>query len=150
MKKGIEFADETWNPVWGCENKCPYCFARSIAKRFGKVIAFKEGRYRIMDNCLDTSYILDVDDLFDRLNNFKPTFLQSHAQKKFKKKSTHILVNSMSDIMYWKPIWFECVMEQIKKYPDKKFIFFTKDRFISHVDLYNAMYHFRGNIIFIL
>lgn len=26
----------TWNPVTGCEKGCPYCYARRIARRFGK------------------------------------------------------------------------------------------------------------------
>ena len=31
----IDWCDHTWNPVWGCLNNCPYCYARKLAKRFG-------------------------------------------------------------------------------------------------------------------
>lgn len=35
-KTKIDWCDATWNPVWGCLNHCPYCYARKIAERFGK------------------------------------------------------------------------------------------------------------------
>jgi protein gp37 len=31
----IDWATHTWNPVIGCLNSCPYCYARSTAKRWG-------------------------------------------------------------------------------------------------------------------
>ena len=31
----IDWADYTWNPVWGCRNNCPYCYARATANRWG-------------------------------------------------------------------------------------------------------------------
>lgn len=34
-KTKIDWADYTWNPVWGCEHNCPYCYARALAHRFG-------------------------------------------------------------------------------------------------------------------
>jgi len=33
-KTKIDWCDMTWNPVTGCLNSCPYCYARKIAKRF--------------------------------------------------------------------------------------------------------------------
>lgn len=33
-KTKIEWTDYTWNPIVGCLNNCPYCYARKIAKRF--------------------------------------------------------------------------------------------------------------------
>ena len=35
-KTRIEWCDFTWNPVWGCRNDCPYCYARKLAHRFGE------------------------------------------------------------------------------------------------------------------
>lgn len=32
----IDWADYVWNPVWGCNNTCPYCYARTLAHRFRK------------------------------------------------------------------------------------------------------------------
>ena len=33
-KTHIEWTDYTWNPITGCKNGCPYCYARKIALRF--------------------------------------------------------------------------------------------------------------------
>ena len=33
----IEWTDFTWNPITGCLNSCPYCYARKIAKRFPNI-----------------------------------------------------------------------------------------------------------------
>ena len=30
----IEWTEWTWNPITGCKNNCPYCYARRIARRF--------------------------------------------------------------------------------------------------------------------
>jgi len=30
----IEWTDYTWNPIVGCKNGCPYCYARRFAERF--------------------------------------------------------------------------------------------------------------------
>jgi len=30
----IEWTEKSWNPVTGCKNGCPYCYARAISKRF--------------------------------------------------------------------------------------------------------------------
>ena len=41
-KTKIEWADYTWNPITGCSRKCEYCYARKIARRFGKTKNEKE------------------------------------------------------------------------------------------------------------
>jgi len=47
-KTKIEWADFSWNPVWGCWNQCPYCYARRLAKRFGESFEphWKEKNYQ--------------------------------------------------------------------------------------------------------
>lgn len=128
LKKMIEFADETWNPVRGCLNNCPYCFARKNNKRFPYLIGMKEDAFRsememkagIKEGYRDPQIFSDIED-------FKPVLMYSQLGKKFKKDTTHVFVNSMSDIMFWNPTWWQLVLSQVKKYPEKKFIFFTKD-----------------------
>jgi len=34
---GIGWCDYTWNPITGCLNNCPYCYARKIYKRFKNI-----------------------------------------------------------------------------------------------------------------
>ncbi|HPS31051.1 MAG TPA: DUF5131 family protein, partial [bacterium] len=63
-KTKIEWCDWTWNPVWGCLNNCPYCYARSIAKRFGKQICGRD--------------------------DFQPTWIEKNFQKPIPKNATHI------------------------------------------------------------
>lgn len=103
MKTKIEWTDYTWNPVWGCLNKCEYCYARSTAKRFGKQVS---GRI-----------------------DFIPTWIEKNFQSKIdfdKIEPSRIFVNSMSDIFYWQPEWMEKVIERIKEYPQHTFQFLTK------------------------
>ena len=102
IRKSIVWADWSWNPVWGCHNNCPYCYARKIAKRFGNQICGRD--------------------------DFKPVWIEKNFQKPIPKYATHIFVNSMSDVAYWKDEWKERVFEKIEKYPDKKFMFLTKNR----------------------
>jgi len=99
MSTKIEWADEVWNPVWGCLNNCPYCYAKSIAKRFGKT---------------------------NEEQKFIPAWKESAFNRKFAKSTKKVFVNSMSDIMYWKHEWMERVIERIKQHPDIQFIFLTK------------------------
>lgn len=36
MKTSISYVDYSFSPWWGCTAKCPYCFARQVAKRAGR------------------------------------------------------------------------------------------------------------------
>jgi protein gp37 len=104
-KTKIPWTDEVWNPAWGCLNKCPYCYARSIAKRFGK-----------------TQEEID----------FAPTWKESNFNRKFAKATKRVFVNSMSDIMYWKAEWMEKVIDRIKAMPHIQFIFLTKGGYLPY------------------
>jgi protein gp37 len=131
-KTKIEWCDWTWNPVWGCENSCLYCYARKIAKRFGKKISEKQTIDDFKNNREKSVY---TEDLF----NFKPTWIESNFIKQFPKKPSRIFVNSMSDISYWKPEWINKVINKIKEYPHHQFLFLTKNP-----DIYNQ-YEFTNN-----
>jgi len=95
----IEWCDDVWNPVWGCEFGCRYCYARDMAKRFGKT-----GSERA----------------------FKPTWKLDNFQKKFSSQVRRVFVNSMSDVAFWKPDWWKCVLDRIRELPEIDFIFLTK------------------------
>lgn len=99
-KTKIPWCDETMNPVWGCRSLCEYCYARN------KVFPMSK-------------YAKD--------HNFNEPFLiPENLNKKFAKKTERVFVNSMSDIRYWKPEWWEMVIDRIGEYPHIDFIFLTK------------------------
>lgn len=109
--KNIEWANTTWNPVWGCLNNCPYCYARTFANRFAEQVAMK-GLYE--------SSIIPF------LKAFKPTWLESNFKKTFPKRPSRIFVNSMSDIRFWNVTWMDRVLAEIEMNPYHHFLFLTK------------------------
>jgi len=120
MANKIGWCDMTWNPVWGCRNKCEYCYARGIAKRFYNVIADKEYKYMYHINEICTG------EFANKLRHFVPTFINSQFNKKLPKKPQRIFVGSMSEIYYWEKEWMERVIKKVKQYPQHTFIFLTK------------------------
>lgn len=105
MPTKIEWCDEVWNPVWGCKNNCPYCYAKGIIKHFGKS---------------------------DAERNFIPTWREKSFNKKFAKSVQRVFVNSMSDIMYWEREWMDRVINRIKTMPQIQFIFLTKGGYSAY------------------
>lgn len=100
MKTKIEWCDEVWNPVWGCYHRCPYCYAKKIARRFGKTELEK---------------------------TFEPVWKESNFNRKFAKNTKRVFVNSMSDPIFWDPKWMSRVIDRIAQHPEIDFIFLTKD-----------------------
>lgn len=104
----IKWTDHTFNPVWGCFQGCKYCYARVIAKRFGKIIAIK--------NNVDTESVV----------KFKPTWLENHFQSPLPSKPSRIFVGSMSDIFFWKDQWIENLIKKMEQHPQHTFQLLTK------------------------
>jgi len=122
MKNKIGWCNLTFNPVWGCRNICPYCYARAIAKRFWKKRYMEEIDYQFK---LHPDWAWTGDHLLG-LQSFKPTWLESKFNKKLPVKPQRIFVGSMSEIYYWEQEWIERVIEKVKQYPKHTFIFLTK------------------------
>lgn len=99
MATKIDWADDVWNPVWGCLFNCRYCYARGMAKRFGKTGAER---------------------------SFTPVWKLDNFNKKFASSVRRVFVNSMSDVVFWKPDWWKCVLDRICDLPDIDFVFLTK------------------------
>lgn len=118
----IGWCNLTWNPVWGCRNNCPYCYARAIAKRFHKQI-FKLEFNRHIERHPTWAW---TGDYLLGLKDFEPTFLESQFDKKFLKKPQRIFVGSMSEIYHWEKEWVRDVLNKILEYPQHTFIFLTK------------------------
>jgi len=94
----IDWCDYTWNPVIGCKNNCPYCYAKKINNRF--------------------KFIKDYN---------IPEWRQKVFDQNFPKQPNFIFIGSMSDIEYWEPEWMHRVLEKIKKYQQHTFLFLTKN-----------------------
>ena len=120
-KTNIGWCTHTWNPVWGCNCACSYCYASGIARRFASVIAEEN----------------DVAE--DDIRYFKPTWLENNFNREFPKKPARIFVNSMSDISHWKAEWLIRVFDRISEHPEHQFIFLTKQ-----ADWYWSLLHSRN------
>lgn len=96
-KTKIEWCDVTWNPVCGCLNSCPYCYAKKMNSRFHWI-----------------------------KNWNKPEWKQKNFDKKFPKKPSIIFVNSMSDFSQWDLKWLELVWRKAINNPQHVFLFLTK------------------------
>lgn len=100
----IEWCDRTWNPVTGCLQGCPFCYARKIAHRFNGTKAFPNG--------------------------FNPTFYPERLPDPVKmKKPQVIFVCSMADLFgSWVPHeWIEQVINSCMAAPQHSYIFLTKN-----------------------
>lgn len=128
MSHKIGWCDFTWNPVWGCQGRCRYCYSKKLAKRFAKQIAEKEILERYGDIIYrHNNYSSLIEDLTDNLKKFQPTWLESNFQKKFPKKPCRIFVDSMSDIAWWDIQWMGRVLKKIVEYPQHTFQFLTRN-----------------------
>jgi protein gp37 len=96
----IDWADYTWNPVWGCRGSCPYCYARSMARRFGIQVCGRD--------------------------DFAPTWVEKNFQRPFPRRPSRIFVNSMSDVADWEWEWLDRVMQRVGANPHHLFLFLTK------------------------
>lgn len=119
----IQWTDYTWNPVWGCNGGCNYCYARGIAKRFGEQMAKYEIKYL---NSIHENTIGKVGKLMNQISSFQPTALNFRFIVNFPKKAKRIFVNSMSDLAFWETQWVLMLIEKIKENPDKIFQILTK------------------------
>jgi len=136
MKNKIGWCNLTFNPVWGCRNKCKYCYARKINKRFWAKMLENERNYHFRKH---QSWAWTGDQLRD-LHDFIPTFLEAQFNKKFPQKTQKIFIGSMSEIAHWERRWMEVVLGKILCYPQHIFQFLTQ-----YPDIYFGKYDFPIN-----
>ncbi|MBA7569368.1 hypothetical protein ES708_11107 [subsurface metagenome] len=101
-KTKIDWCDFSWNPVWGCRHDCPFCYARGLARRFGKKIA---GR-----------------------NDFEPVWIQANFDSPMPRQPSRIFVDSMSDVACWKEEWIAAVKKRMARNREHLFLILTKGR----------------------
>lgn len=132
----IDWCDSTWNPVTGCKGGCDYCYARSIANRFG---GWTTGGVKTTQNFFSDPPVLDSPLLLERKSGkvvkapypfaFTPTFHRYRLEEPLKKqKGQNIFVGSMSDLFgRWVPTkWIVEVLDICRKAPQHNYIFLTK------------------------
>lgn len=121
----IEWAESTWNPVTGCYHGCPYCYARTIVRRFGapdvkKVIRVEMPEHYTGVNGKKIAYP----------TGFTPTLHRYKLDEvqKWKKPRT-IFVCSMADLFgEWVPdSWIKEVFAACEKAPQHRYLFLTKN-----------------------
>ena len=137
-KTKIEWCTHTWNPVTGCRHGCPYCYARSIANRFG-TSAEKFNLQEYID--AGTLAVLGegADALFE-LNapftgnpypfRFKPTFRRYLLGELSKGRTPKdIFVCSMADLFgdWVPPRWIRDVLDACAAAPKNRYLFLTKN-----------------------
>ena len=93
----IDWCDCTVNPVVGCKNGCPYCYARKINDRFHFIENWEN-----------------------------PQFFPERLKQLESKKPKSIFMDSMSDIGLWEPQWIKETLEAMKRNDQHKYIFLSK------------------------
>lgn len=132
----IDWCDSTWNPVTGCKGGCDYCYARSIANRFG---GWTTGGVKTTQNFFSDPPVLDSPLLLERKSGkvvkapypfaFTPTFHRYRLEEPLKKrKGQNIFVGSMADLFgQWVPTkWIVEVLDICREAPQHNYLFLTK------------------------
>ena len=130
QRTNIEWADSTWNPVTGCHNNCPYCYARSIANRFKSSVETLAKKYRE-----GARVYYKPGKIYEGIFRcpfpfgFDPTFYRERlTEPQHKRKPQRIFVCSMADLFGpWIPEgWIKDVFKACKAAPQHIYMFLTK------------------------
>jgi protein gp37 len=135
QKSKIEWTDITYNPVSGCLRDCPYCYARSIVKRFGKETicwGVPEKPHIKQLPCQDGGSIYELSEPCKNPYpfGFTPTLhcYKLDEPQRWRKPRT-VFVGSMCDLFGdWVPDgWIEAVFTACAAAPQHRYLFLTKN-----------------------
>ena len=128
-KTKIEWCDSTWNPVTGCLHGCPYCYARSMVRRFGWD-DYEQLNTELIDPVVDGN-----GKRIAYPTGFTPTLHRYRLSDYEKKAGRTIFVCSTADLFgEWVPdSWIEEVFAACERAPQHRYLFLTKnpDRYIT-------------------
>lgn len=137
-KTKIDWCDSSWNPVTGCQHDCEYCYARSLANRYG---GFDHDEDK---NPVGNQFVIGVQELDKpkhilRKNGlhkapypwfFLPTLHRYRLDQPSKwSEPRTIFVCSMADLFgKWVPDeWIEAVINACLAAPQHRYLFLTKN-----------------------
>lgn len=137
-KTKIDWCDSSWNPVTGCQHDCEYCYARSLANRYG---GFDHDEDK---NPVGNQFVIGVQELdkpkhIMRKNGlhkapypwfFLPTLHRYRLDQPSKwSEPRTIFVCSMADLFgKWVPDeWIEAVINACIAAPQHRYLFLTKN-----------------------
>ena len=143
-KTKIDWCDSSWNPVTGCEHRCPYCYAKGIAERFGTNWLPDENPddYKCVLDGTETHAILELDGMQVRKQKdgrivpaafplgFTPTLHRYRLDDPQQwKQPRNIFVCSMADLFgdWVPPEWIQEVFAACGKAPQHRYLFLTKN-----------------------
>ena len=138
QKTKIDWCDSTWNPVTGCLHGCEYCYARSLANRYG---GFDHDEDK---NPVGNQFVIGVQELdkpkhIMRKNGlhkapypwfFLPTLHRYRLDQPSKwSEPRTIFVCSMADLFgKWVPDeWIEAVINACIAAPQHRYLFLSKN-----------------------
>lgn len=143
-KTKIDWCDSTWNPVTGCEYRCPYCYARGIAERFGRswIVGENNSTFKCVLDGTETHAIIELDGMQARRRKdgkiapahyplgFTPTLhrYKLDEPQKWTEPRT-IFVCSMGELFgEWVPDeWIREVFQACESAPQHRYLFLTKN-----------------------
>lgn len=142
-KSKIEWCTHTWNPVTGCRHGCPYCYAKSITRRFEPHVVerpMNSGAILAEANVPGCVVVTEPVRLADETGayarstpypcGFQPTFnayTLDYPEKRL--IPSRVFVSSMGDLFgEWVPDeWINAVFEACQKAPWHTYLFLTKN-----------------------
>lgn len=90
VKKTIGWCDYTWNPVTGCLHGCPYCYAASMARRFGRSFKPEFHPDRLdAPSKMETPSLIFVGSVTDMYGEFIPQEWRDAVYKAIEKAPQH-------------------------------------------------------------
>ena len=134
-KSDIEWCDWVWNPITGCLHGCPYCYARSIARRFsGNIKAnFAAANYEeILNGVFELKEPVIAGNGRQVIYpfGFAPTFHEFRLDDIDKPiGGKNIFVGAMADVFGdWVPDeWILRIIDKAAQTPRHNYLFLTKN-----------------------
>lgn len=137
----VEWGDRVWSPITGCKNDCLYCNSRRSSRRFAGDV---RANLRDIDKYTFDGHVYVLNEPFIAQNGmqlstpfgFAPTYHRYSARRlETLKTPMNVLVSTNGELFgpWVRDIYIKEVFEEVKKYPDQRFLFQTKypDRYMQ-------------------